>query len=222
MSRLPPASVARSLSTPRPGYFRAPSNESQGDGLTRRPTVRAHPDVEEPKYRPVSEHPRFSSVSHASSTADSYDDDATPRTTMMRTSSSSFGIPRAESPEDDPLIASGAEGVSVGMATTDSRESSTDSSSQLHIPRTLAPPVSPHSRPSSSAKVHTESSDDDYSSSNAGSTFSKPRKLSSGSAVSCLRASGGERLCSPREHRARRTNSDSLPDGALRRGGPLR
>lgn len=185
MSRLPPASVARSLSTPRPGYFRAPSNESQVDGLTRRPTVRAHPDVEEPKYRPVSEHPRFSSVSHASSIADSYDDDdVTPRTTMMRMSSSSFGVPRAESPEDDPSIASAVEGASVGMATADSRESSTDSSSQLHIPRTLAPPVSPHSRPSSSAKLHTESSDDDYSSSNAGSTFSKPRKLSSGSAVS--------------------------------------
>ncbi|GLI74599.1 hypothetical protein PoHVEF18_002843 [Penicillium ochrochloron] len=187
MSRLPPSSVARSLSTPRPGYFRAPSSESQVDNLTRKPTIRAHPDFEEPKYRPVSEHPRFSSVSHASSNADStYDDDSTPRTTMIRTSTSSYDIPRAESPEDDPSIASGAEGGSMGLAMDDpSRESSTDSVSRLHIPRTLAPPVSPHSRPSSSAKVmNPESSDDDYSSSNAGSTFSKPRKLSSGSAVS--------------------------------------
>ena len=61
------------------------------------------------------------------------------------------------------------------------------STSRLPIPRTLAPPHSPNSRPSSSARVghpERESSDDDYSSSNAGSTFSKPRKLSSGSAVS--------------------------------------
>ncbi|KAJ5390827.1 uncharacterized protein N7496_001895 [Penicillium cataractarum] len=181
----PPSSVARSLSTPRPGYFRAPSSESQVDSLTRKPTLRAHPDFEEPKYRPVSEHPRFSSVSHASSNADSYDDESTPRTTMVRPSSSIYDIPRAESPEDDPSLASGAEGGSAGNAMDDpSRESSTDSVSRLHIPRTLAPPVSPHSRPSSSARVNPESSDDDYSSSNAGSTFSKPRKLSSGSAVS--------------------------------------
>lgn len=185
MSRLPPSSVARSLSTPRPGYFRSPSSESQGDNLTRKPTLRAHPDVEEPKYRPVSEHPRFSSVSHASSNADSYDDGSTPRTTMVRATSSIYDLPRAESPEDDPSLVSGAEGGSVGTVMDDpSREWSTDSVSRLHIPRTLAPPVSPHSRPSSSARAERESSDDDYSSSNAGSTFSKPRKLSSGSAVS--------------------------------------
>ncbi|CEJ56618.1 hypothetical protein PMG11_02819 [Penicillium brasilianum] len=186
MSRLPPSSVARSLSTPRPGYFRATSNESQADSLTRKPTLRAHPDFEEPKYRPVSEHPRFSSVSHASSNADTYDDESTPRTTMVRPSSSIYDIPRAESPENDPSLARGAEGGSAGNAMVGpSRESSTDSVSQLQIPRTLAPPVSPHSRSSSSTRVmQPESSDDDYSSSNAGSTFSKPRKLSSGSAVS--------------------------------------
>ncbi|KAJ5683518.1 hypothetical protein N7462_006683 [Penicillium macrosclerotiorum] len=183
MSRLPPSSVARSLSQPRPGYFRAPSSESQTDKLTRRPTQKGLPEVEEPKYRPVSEHPRFSSVSHASTTQSDYeDDDSTPRTTMVR-SSSCYEIPRAESPEEDPSMAGDA---SVGMAVSDpSRQSSTDSGSRLHIPRTLAPPASPHSRPSSSARVmHAESSDDDYSSSNGGSTFSKPRKLSSSSAVS--------------------------------------
>ncbi|KAJ5167756.1 uncharacterized protein N7482_003350 [Penicillium canariense] len=186
MSRLPPSSVARSLSTPRPGYFRGQSSESQVDGLTRRPTLKSHPDFEEPKYRPVSEHPRFSSVSLASSNGDPHDDDSTPRTTMVRTSSSTYDMPRADSPEEDSSLAGGADGAPVGMAMTEpSRESSTDSMSQLHIPRTLAPPVSPHSRPSSSARVmHPESSDDDYSSSNAGSTFSKPRKLSSGSTAS--------------------------------------
>lgn len=186
MSRLPPSSVARSLSQPRPGYFRAPSsNESQPGGLARKPTQKALPEFEEPKYRPVSEHPRFSSVSHASSYGDyANDDDTTPRTTMLGADSTEYEMPRAESPDEDLSLASGAGDAPVGMAFAP-RQDSIDSVSRLHIPRTLAPPMSPHSRPSSSARAtHPESSDDDYSSSNAGSTFSKPRKLSSGSAVS--------------------------------------
>ncbi|KAJ5115241.1 hypothetical protein NUU61_001000 [Penicillium alfredii] len=184
MSRLPPSSVARSLSQPRQGYFRAPSDERKVD-LSRQPTQKAQPEVEEPKYRPVSEYPRFSSISHAS-TDMSNDDSATPRSTILHSGSVLYGIPRAESPEEDLSLAGVAEESPVGVALTHpSRESSTDSASRLHIPRTLAPPGSPYSRPPSSARVaHTESSDDDYSSSNAGSTFSKPRKLSSGSAVS--------------------------------------
>ncbi|KAJ5108407.1 hypothetical protein N7456_005082 [Penicillium angulare] len=187
MSRLPPSSVARSLSRPRPGYRRSPNSDSNTDGLTRRPTQKGLPEVEEPKYRPISEHPRFSSVSHASSNAASvYDDETTPRTTMIQEEPGHYGMPRAESPETDSIYADDTQDGFVGRALTDpSRQSSTDSTTRLHIPRTLAPPVSPHSRPSSSARVNQlESSDDDYSSSNAGSTFSKPRKLSSGSAVS--------------------------------------
>ncbi|KAJ5103914.1 hypothetical protein N7532_004443 [Penicillium argentinense] len=181
-----PSSVARSLSHGRPRYFRGNSNESQNDGLARRPTQKnTLPEVEEPKYRPVSEHPRFSSVSHASSSGDFQDDDSTPRSTMLQTSPSGYGMPRADSPEEDASLAGD---TSVGMAVANpSRDNSTDSVSRLHIPRTLAPPHSPNSRPSSSARVmhpERESSDDDYSSSNGGSTFSKPRKLSSSSAVS--------------------------------------
>lgn len=75
----------------------------------------------------------------------------------------------------------------VGLAlTAPSRNSSTDSTSRLMIPRTLVPPVSPLSQPGGTSKVaNPESpSDDDYSSSTAGSTFSKPRKMSSSSAMS--------------------------------------
>ncbi|KAJ5541690.1 hypothetical protein N7494_006766 [Penicillium frequentans] len=172
MSRLPPSSVARSLSRPRPGYFRSANSESNTDTLTRRPTQKGLPELEEPKYRPISEHPRFSSISHTSSNAASFyeDDETTP--------------PDNHNPRRPQRV---GDTSSVGVVVEDpSRQSSMDSiSSRLHIPRTLAPPVSPHSRPSSSARVNQlESSDDDYSSSNAGSTFSKPRKLSSGSAVS--------------------------------------
>ena len=189
MSRLPPSSVARSLSRPRPGFTRSPKSDSNADELTRRPSQKFTPEmVPEPKYRPISEHPRFSSVSHASSNmASIYDDDeTTPRTTMIQEETGDYGMPRAQSPETDSIYADEADDGIIGRAFNDpSRQSSTDSASRLHIPRTLAPPISPNSRPSSSTRVNQmESSDDDYSSSNAGSTFSKPRKLSSGSAVS--------------------------------------
>ncbi|KAJ5519962.1 Tetratricopeptide-like helical [Penicillium fimorum] len=188
MSRLPPSSVARSLSQGRPGFGRSKSSTEARTELTRQPTQKGLPEYAEPKYRPVSEHPRFSSVSNASTEASYYgdDDNATPRTTMLNTGSETYGMPRAESPEGVASHANGADDALVGTAVADPQGSSIDSSSsRLDIPRTLAPPVSPRSRPSSSAKVaHPESSDDDYSSSNGGSTFSNPRKLSSGSAVS--------------------------------------
>ncbi|KAJ5816243.1 Tetratricopeptide-like helical [Penicillium robsamsonii] len=188
MSRLPPSSVARSLSQGRPGFGRSKSSTETRTELTRQPTQKGLPEYAEPKYRPVSEHPRFSSVSNARTEASYYEDDdnATPRTTMLNTGSEAYGMPRAESPEAVVSHASEADDALVGTALAEPQGSSIDSSSsRLDIPRTLAPPVSPRSRPSSSAKVaHPESSDDDYSSSNGGSTFSKPRKLSSGSAVS--------------------------------------
>ncbi|OQE38706.1 hypothetical protein PENCOP_c008G04464 [Penicillium coprophilum] len=188
MSRLPPASVARSLSQGRPGFGRSKSSTESRTELTRQPTQKGLPEYAEPKYRPVSEHPRFSSVSNASTEASYYEDDdnATPRTTMLNTGSDAYGMPRAESPEGATSHATEADDALVGMAVAEPHGSSIDSSSsRLGIPRTLAPPVSPRSRPSSSAKVaHPESSDDDYSSSNGGSTFSNSRKLSSASAVS--------------------------------------
>ncbi|CAG7915746.1 unnamed protein product [Penicillium olsonii] len=188
MSRLPPSSVARSLSQGRPGFSRSKSSadvDSRTE-LTRQPTQKALPEFEEPKYRPISEHPRFSSVSNASTEASFYeDDDATPRTTMVGTPEEAYGMPRTASPEDVMSLPSGAQ-PPAGVTLVEPRGSSTDSqNSRLNIPRTLAPPVSPNSRPTSAARTtHPESSDDDYSSSTGGSTFSKPRKLSSGSAVS--------------------------------------
>lgn len=189
MSRLPPSSVARSLSQGRPGFSRSKSSTESiaRTELTRQPTQKGLPEFEEPKYRPISEHPRFSSVSHASTEASFYEDDAntTPRTTMLGNPEESYGMPRAESPEDAVSLPSGTQ-PHVSVALDQPRGSSTDSqTSRLHIPRTLAPPVSPQSRPSSAARTAPhESSDDDYSSSTGGSTFSNPRKLSSGSAVS--------------------------------------
>ncbi|KAI3234159.1 hypothetical protein DTO012A9_3067 [Penicillium roqueforti] len=190
MSRLPPASVARSLSQGRPGFYRSKSSVDPRTRteLTRKPTQKGLPEYEEPKHRPISEHPRFSSISNATTEASFYEDNdnVTPRTATPNISGEAHEIPRTESPEDFTSRPSGAGGAPVVVAVADPQGSSIDSStSRLHIPRTLAPPVSPRTRPSSSAKVtHHESSDDEYSSSNGGSTFSKPRKLSDGSAVS--------------------------------------
>lgn len=203
MSRLPPASVARSLSQPRPGYFRSQSSgdsiQRAGGGLARQPTHKFRPEPEEPRFRPQSEHPRLSSISHATSESNYPDDeDATPKNESPIFSNEGFRFDavRAESPEEDSRLRASSEGprrfyaaAPVGYAVPGLfNSSSTDSvSSRLNINRGLAPPApaSPMARPSGSPRVpQTESSDDDYSSSNAGSTFSKPRKLSSGSAVS--------------------------------------
>ncbi|KAL3461075.1 hypothetical protein BJX64DRAFT_170765 [Aspergillus heterothallicus] len=203
MSRLPPASVARSLSQPRPGYFRSASSSDSArsiGGLARQPTQKTRPELEEPRFRPQSEHPRLSGVSHLASERSYPDDeDATPKNESPVEDSHGFRFDaaRAESPEEeDQALRTSSEGPRrfyaaspvgyVVPAHDPSNASSTDSvSSRLNIPRGLAPPASPLSRPTSSSRVpQPESSDDDYSSSNAGSTFSKPRKLSSGSAMS--------------------------------------
>ncbi|KAL5332786.1 hypothetical protein BJX70DRAFT_392725 [Aspergillus crustosus] len=203
LSRLPPASVARSLSQPRPGYFRSQSSgdsiqQADGGGLARQLTQKARPDPEEPRFRPQSEHPRLSGVSHLASESNyTGDEDATPKneSTIVENEGFRFDAVRAESPEEDTRLRASSEGPRrfyaaappVGFAVPGpSNASSTDSvASRLNIPRSLAPPASPLSRPSSSSRVtQPESSDDDYSSSNAGSTFSNQRKLSSSSAMS--------------------------------------
>ncbi|KAL4884365.1 hypothetical protein BJY04DRAFT_7257 [Aspergillus karnatakaensis] len=205
MSRLPPASVARSLSQPRPGYFRSQSSGDSlhgggaggGGGLARQPTHKARPEPEEPRFRPQSQHPRLSGVSRSASESNYLEDeDATPKneSPVVADEGFRFDAVRAESPEEDSRVRASSEGPRRFYAAAppvfavpgQSNSSSTDSvASRLNIPRSLAPPASPLSRPGSSSRVpQTESSDDDYSSSNAGSTFSNQRKLSSSSAMS--------------------------------------
>lgn len=191
MSRLPPASVARSLSQPRPGYFRSPASD-RSHKVTRSPEPASSPAVEEPKFRPQSEHPRLSGLSILRSEDGNEDSDQTPVEPAMNPPEDHqppegdyFGAPRAESPEEDlnlrrdqdehPNSLPAADPVGVA----ESRGSSTDSS-RPQISTTLAPPVSPLPP----KNMQPESSDDDYTSSNAGSTFSKPRKLSSSSGMS--------------------------------------
>lgn len=185
LSRLPPTSVARSLSQPRPGYFRSPSSSDQSQESTRSSEQGWNPLVEEPKFRPQSEHPRLSGLSILHSQDGRDDTPRSPRPEENQMKKDYFDARRAESPEADPTLERDSIAASNNhRATSPSRGSSTDSS-QPQISTTLAPPVSP--MPQSYYKpryMHPESSDDDYTSSNAGSTFSKPRKLSSSSGVS--------------------------------------
>lgn len=190
LSRLPPSSVARSLSQPRPGYFRSPaSTESQK--TKRSPDHGNSPEVEEPRFRPQSEHPRLSGVPDFGPVDNGGNDDQTPMKTSIDSPDESnyFSRVRSESPLEDLSIRPGD--PNHGLAVTGafgeepSRESSMESISRSNVLPTLAPPASPYRRPhSSSRSTHMESSDDDYTSSNAGSTFSKPRKMSSSSGMS--------------------------------------
>lgn len=186
LSRLPPASVARSLSQPRPGYFRSPSDHPQG--ITRSPTYAGYPKVEEPTSRPHSEHPRISGLSFLQSEDGRRDEDRDSIANSVddQPQGDYFGIPLSESPLQDRE--NGARTIiskdSDVVLPITSRSSSSDSS-RPHIATTLPTPVSPIPQSYSTSRlVHPESSDDDYTSSNAGSTFSNTRKLSSGSAVS--------------------------------------
>ncbi|KAL1970457.1 hypothetical protein VTN77DRAFT_4101 [Rasamsonia byssochlamydoides] len=197
MSRLPPASVARSLSQPRPGYFRSPASD-HAHRVTRSPETRGSPAVEEPKVRPQSEHPRLSRISmlrEAGHEEEDDDDDQTPVMTQPEDrppEDNYFGAPRAESPEEDLALRqdhhdeppNSLTATDSGAILAASRGSSTDSS-RPQISTTPAPPVSPLPQANNNPKsMQPESSDDDYTSSNAGSTFSKPRKMSSSSGMS--------------------------------------
>lgn len=202
LSRLPPSSVERSLSQPRPGYFRSPSSEeSQAHKKSVPPSPRdfggTNPEVEKPLVRPQSEHPRLSGIDSSKSDRggwERFNRDQTPHVYRDSSvpppvsSSSYFGAPRAESPEQVPTqpyahaqaVDESEKADTVGLGLPLAYGSSTDSISRLQPTSSLAPPSS--SRARSPRPAH-ESSDDDYTSSNAGSTFSA-RKLSSSSGVS--------------------------------------
>lgn len=182
MSRLPPHIVTKSLSqhqASRPAIFRSLSSNSQ-EGIPPVPhldrdSAGNSPEVTAPTTRPTSTYPRISAV-----LGDGLDESrsATPidyalPTQLHQTSHPNdyFGPVRADSPE--PLSAE----------VERERGSQTQRSSkdiQFESLRGLAPPNAAFAR----NRPYHESSDDDYTSSNAGSFFSQTRKLSSSSNIS--------------------------------------
>ena len=195
VSRLPPATVKKSLSIPRsdrPDFMRSTSTGNLSIAEAREEDVRRHV-VEEPRWRPVSEYPRLSGVDvDIESSPEERDDFETP---MERFTGSQaphqllhqadyFGLNRVESPE--PSISAVHLGRRQGPP---AQEESTRSEPFPPMPvKKTSADSSTHSLAPSSFprhhRLHQESSDDDYTSSNAGSTFSDNRKLSTSSGIS--------------------------------------
>ncbi|QKX53254.1 uncharacterized protein TRUGW13939_00330 [Talaromyces rugulosus] len=200
MSRLPPQSVARSLSQPRPGYFRSPGSDSSQ--RVHRPTE--SPDLvvnhifEDPKYRPQSQHPRISGLSILHSETGFDDDFSQPPMPQDDEServlpATCYEAPRVESPEPVVALQRDYSDSSSNLPTPQSNSHNSPSvsagssmdSNHPQISTTLAPPVSPMPQSFYNPKyMQPENSDDDYTSSNTGSTFSKARQFSAGSGIS--------------------------------------
>lgn len=215
LTRLPP-NVIRSLSQPRTGFYRSPSPGDAQFAPPKSPSQPTSPEVENPDFRPQSQHPQLSNNAFASKKARNNNGSAESGATTTTTTASAntntesdlkltpvpslppihglgdgdLGIVRTESPVQDPVLSQTARDESRRQASdaasvpTPPKVPSTESASssyQLNVSRTLAPPGSSMSRPTT---THTDSSDEDNSSSNGGSTFSCPRKQSSSSAMS--------------------------------------
>ncbi|KAH0833672.1 putative cell cycle inhibitor Nif1 [Fonsecaea pedrosoi] len=173
MSRLPPQVVTESLTehqNNRPPIFRALS-----DGLDTVPPLPtldkerggSFARVAHPLNRPTSQRVHVSALK-------SGEDQESKEISPMQ---DYFGAPRVESPP--PLEPQGPLSPSHSVPQHGlSRQVS--GTSQSDFSATLAPPRSYSSR----LRPYQDASDDDYTSSNAGSTFSQSRKLSSSSGVS--------------------------------------
>lgn len=205
MSRLPPAMIKKSLSIPRserPEFGRSVS----GGSLTLAATAPdgelpgSSPEVEHPKFRPVSEYPRLSGVPLGAEDEDCEDDDfMTPHETNTAIHASHqtshptdyFGAPRSTSPEVTVAQDGGNKREPDSQEETDHvepfpiipmKKTSGDSFSQRLIgPTSFRGQQNIYPRP---PRLQHESSDDDYTSSNGGSTFSDTRKLSASSGLS--------------------------------------
>ncbi|EFE40055.1 cell cycle inhibitor Nif1, putative [Trichophyton verrucosum HKI 0517] len=226
LSRLPPASVERSLSQPRGGYHRTLSDEDtrqaqtpmragfnfeqrgRGRGEAERAPFSNGMSLEEPSFRPKSQHPRISGLPLNTSTGNTFPIDDSWDTRSV--GNSAYGIPRANSPDtfwnrdgsrergrtpspgpgptiDNRLHVVRSHSPQPGgsptrfYATQQQQRSNSNNSGQQH--NHLAPPplLPSYSSPAGSTQ---ESSDDDGSS--AKSTFSLPRKMSSSSGISML------------------------------------
>ncbi|KAI9874952.1 MAG: hypothetical protein M1830_009086 [Pleopsidium flavum] len=214
VSRLPPLTIASSLASPRPGYFRSRSAEHRDE--TNSASAQSNnneasgnkTELKEPLHRPISYYPRLSGLQIADDNG--HDGISTEMPTSGVNDQKSFGrlpveagdyfgVAQAQSPDS---LASNRKGIEEerwtapmkprssfdsGLPITQpERGHSTESaSSQGFNTNALAPPISPHVRHMGSMRfAPTDSSDDDQTSSRGASWTSQPRKLSSSSGMS--------------------------------------
>ncbi len=201
MSRLSPQIVTDSLiehQNNRPQIFRALS-----DGMDTVPPLPVldkerggnHGRVAHPLNRPMSQRIRMSTIATKPADAQERKQESPVQ--------DYFGAPRVESPP--PLeTTQSAVGPPLHSQAGSSRQISDNS--QLELSTNLAPP-----RSQSDRLRPYQDSDDDYTSSNAGSTFSQSRKLSSSSGISAPHSP-----ISPYLHSHGRTPSNSSLDSPSR------
>jgi hypothetical protein len=220
MSRLPPQIVSKSLddhNKNKPQIFRALSSEDQVPQIPEafRNDSGISPQVSEPRERPQSSYPRFSGMPERDESGDNQ-----PFMTPLEEAPNGddyFDAPRAQSPvslSQHELRMSPVKTSGQPSHRSSSRKESWASTTDVKF--TLAPPNAAFAR-----RQYHESSDDDYTSSNAGSTFSQiPRKLSSSSGMSAPHSPVS--VYNPSHDRSPSLNSNnSLPysvGGSSRRG----
>lgn len=187
MSRLPPQIVSESLDQHhrnKPSIFRALSSEECVPQIPRafRQDSGTNVQVQIPKERPQSAYPQHSTIADRDNTNDSRPF-LTPLEEAPVGQDGFFDAPRAESPSSLHRTETETSPIKKhkpvdSLRSSMYRQSASASNPDLAV--SLAPPNAAFAR-----KQYHESSDDDYTSSNAGSTWSQiPRKLSSSSGVS--------------------------------------
>jgi TPR repeat protein len=199
ISRLPPAMVSKSLSqhqADRPFVLRSFSEESGGRRMSDEDGPGSSPAIAHPKERHLSMYPRISSVTTPN--GNDADEDEGFMTPMDRPGTSEskrqspaqsnyFGLPRADSPVPTsalpdrnaalwPAKADSSSYMPIGASKELHRSRTDSSNSQAEPTFAISPPLRSVPQP--------ESSDDDYTSSFTGSSFSYPRKLSASSGIS--------------------------------------
>ena len=189
MSRLPPHIVTASINehqANRPQIFRSLSDKVEnGSRMLEREESGNSPEFSQPKTRPMSSYPRISRVPEATQVEEDDNSHTTqditvPDHAQSEVSPDYFGSGRSASPE---RLSSKSTIRTVPLEDqVVTRQQSTTSQPDLTF--TLVSPGTALTKRTNQLKLHYESSDDDFGSSKAGSTFSQPRKLSSNSGMS--------------------------------------
>jgi TPR repeat protein len=197
ISRLPPAMVTKSLSqhrAERPTVFRSFSQELDGSRVREEDDTGSSPTIAHPQARHLSHHPRISAMPTLKGHEADEEGFVTPvdrpgtlDTTGHHPPLDYFGLPRTDSPAPTstlgdlraaPIQAKAETNLTSPASVSRQQVLPRNNSSNSHLDPTFA--ISPPTWP----VPHQESSDDDYTSSIAGSSFSYPRKLSSSSGIS--------------------------------------
>ncbi|KAL2065064.1 hypothetical protein VTL71DRAFT_4204 [Oculimacula yallundae] len=207
MSRLPPLTIANSLSQGRPGYFRSASAEESTPITPATPGSGLKSEIETPGFRPMSVHPSLGGPIEDSEAPpmpvppqrlSSLDRDGFRgrRPPSFADVDNDFGARREQSPpplEKEPILRRGSPSH---MRPRPSAESMRQRANQNRKPqdgplgisgydsRALAPPRSPFPQRTPSPRSMSDSSDEDYNNLNASTGMSPNRKASTESGFS--------------------------------------